>query len=147
MPQNRNDRATLDTAHSFAEHAEPLRDLFIRNHLPEDFIEQLHAGIERLQLAIREQALNKSTGLASRTTRDANLAEARAALQHLDALMKHLLRDEPIASTLWDSARQFGRYVSRTAVQDPAPDPPAASTPASPDEPPAQPPVDVQPAA
>src|SRR2546428_144633 len=40
MPRDKGDIATVDTGQSFAQHAQPLKQLFIDNHLPADFIDQ-----------------------------------------------------------------------------------------------------------
>jgi hypothetical protein len=39
MPRGRGDLATLNVGYAFARHAEPLKELFIRNHMPEDSVE------------------------------------------------------------------------------------------------------------
>jgi hypothetical protein len=110
LPRDRGDIATLSVGHAFVRHLEPLKPLFIENQLPGDFIGQLGAAIQKLEQAIKDQALSKGTRLAATATIDQARNDALEALQRLDPILENILRNDPPVLAVWESARHVARY-------------------------------------
>lgn len=121
--RDRSDRALAQTAETFIQRAEPLRDAFIENHLPADFIERLKSSLDELNQTIRAQVNRESARIASTTGLEQTRNDALAALERLDPLMENLLRDDLPTLAAWRSARRVERYSGR---KRPEPTPPAA---------------------
>jgi len=122
MPRDRGDRAIADVARIFAATAEPLKKEFIANHMPEDFIDRLKAGIESIERSIEQQAAGKGARKVATTAIANEQAKATALLARLDPIMDNLLRDNPPVKAAWDAAR---RVEKGAAVRKPTETPPA----------------------
>ena len=126
LARDKGDRALVDNGHRFIERAEPLKTVFIAGHLPPDFIEQLKTAVEKLEKIIADQFLKEGSRIAATSAIDEARNAALSALQRLNPLMENLLRDDPPALRLWQSARHIERY-SRSYRAEPdanAEDPP-----------------------
>jgi hypothetical protein len=95
MPRDRSDRAIADVGRIFVKMAEPLRNDFVANHMPQDFIDRVKAGVENIERSIAQQAASKGARKAATTAITAAQAEAVAALTRLDPIMENLLREDP----------------------------------------------------
>ena len=107
MPRDKGDRAIADVARIFAKLAEPLKKEFIANHMPEDFIDRLRAGVEGIERSIEQQAASKGERKAATTAIATAGAEALGVLTRLDPIITlgfalpgspsgdNLLRDDP----------------------------------------------------
>ena len=110
---------------------------FIANHLPEDFIERLRAGVEGIERSIEQQAASKGERRSATAAIATARAEALAVLTRLDPVMDNLLRDNPPAKSVWDAARRVekaatvkkpaGKQVTSSQSAPPPSPPPASS--------------------
>ena len=121
MPRDRSDRAIADVARIFAANADPLKKEFIANHMPEDFIERLRAGIEGIEHSIEQQAASKGARKIATTAIANDQAKATELLARLEPIMNNLLRDNPPMKAAWDAA---SRVEKGAAVKKPAETPP-----------------------
>jgi hypothetical protein len=122
MPRDRGDRTIADVARIFAAAAEPLKQQFIANHMPEDFVERLKAGVENIERSIEQQAASKSARKVATTALTNARTEALTALARLDPIMDNLLRDNAPIKAAWDAAR---RVEKAATGKKPAETPPA----------------------
>jgi len=111
MPRDRGDGTTVDVGKAFATHAEPLEQLFVANHLPEDFIDRLNVAVENLEGAIKGQTASKTNRQAATAAIDQTRSDALAALQRLDPILENLLRNDPPTLAGWESTRHIERYA------------------------------------
>lgn len=132
MPRDRGDRRAIDVGKAFVQHAQPLRDLFVANHLPEDFIDRLRIAVENLEAAITSQTVDRGTRRAATAAIGETRQQALAVLQRLDAIVQNLVGDDLPALAVWQSARRISwpagskpepvsTAVVPTAEQQPAP--------------------------
>ncbi len=135
MPRDKGDRAIADVARIFAKLAEPLKKEFIANHMPEDFIDRLRAGVEGIERSIEQQAASKGERKAATTAIATAGAEALGVLTRLDPIMDNLLRDDPPLKSVWNAARR----VERAAVLKKSPEKQGTLSPSVP--PPSSPPI------
>jgi hypothetical protein len=112
MPRDRSDRAIADVARIFVQLAEPLKEEFVKLHVPPDFIDRLKGGIASIERAIQQQAASKG----SRKAATAAIAEAQqqalTAVARQDPLMDNLLRDNEPAKAAWVAARRIDKAPS-----------------------------------
>jgi hypothetical protein len=133
MPRDRGDRRAVEVGKAFITHAEPLKQLFVDNHLPADFIDKLKLAIQNLETAIESQTASKGGRRAATTAIDEARREALAVLQHLDPIMQNLLAGDPPALAVWESARHVAWSIGSKpdpiegAVSPTAPAPPDTS--------------------
>jgi hypothetical protein len=125
MPRDRGDRAIADVARIFAASAEPLKQDFVANHMPEDFIERLKAGIENIERSIEQQAASKGARKVATTALTNARTEAIAVLARLAPIMDNLLRDNAPMKAAWDAAR---RVEKAATGKKPPETPPATPT-------------------
>jgi len=127
MPRERSDRATADVARIFAANAEPLKKEFIANHMPEDFIERLRAGIEDIEHSIEQQAASKGARKIATAAIAQDRARASALLERLDPIMDNLLRDNPPMKEAWGAARRVEKGATAKKPAETPPVTPAAT--------------------
>jgi hypothetical protein len=115
MPRSRGDIAIVDIGKSFAKNAEPLKQLFVANHLPEDFIDQLRVAIETLETTINDHTYSKAARMSATAVIDQARIEALAAVKRLDPIIKNVLRNDPTTFGVWLSMRRVdNRPVFKT---------------------------------
>jgi hypothetical protein len=123
MPRDRGDRFIVSVARIFAQLAEPLKEEFVKYHLPEDFIERLKAAIAGVERAIEEQAAGKGSRKRATATIATAQEEALAEVARLDPLMENLLYgNEPLKAS-WYAARRIERPAAsrrESAKEEPA---------------------------
>jgi hypothetical protein len=119
--RDKSDHSLVEMAHMFASRAEPLKQLFIDSHMAPDFIDKLNAAVENLEKTIMNQVFKEGTRITATSAINEARYAALTALERLNPLMENLLRDDPPALRLWQSARHVERYaVSRRAEPDAA---------------------------
>jgi hypothetical protein len=124
MPRNKNDRAMVDVARVFVQLAEPLKEEFVKYHVPEDFIERLKGGIVSLERAIQQQAAGQGSRRAATAAIATAEEEALTQLARLDPLMDNLLRENPPVRTAWYAARRIeAPRAKRGGGKEESPDP------------------------
>jgi len=106
MPRDRGDRAIANVARIFVQLAEPLKDEFLKHHVPEGFIERLKGGIASIDRAIQQQARGKSGRGTATVAIAAAREEALAELTRLDPLIENLLYGNPPMTAAWYTARR-----------------------------------------
>ena len=112
MPRDRRDSTTVDVGKAFAAHAEPLKQLFVDNQLPEDFIDRLNVAVQNLEVAIKDQTASRANRKAATGAIDQTRSDALGALQHLDPIMENLLRNDPPTLAVWQTVRRVERYAT-----------------------------------
>jgi hypothetical protein len=131
MPRNKNDRAIADVARVFVQLAEPLKEDFVKYHVPEDFIERLKGEIVSLERAMQQQAAGQGSRRAATAAIATAQDEALAELARLDPLMDNLLRENQPVRTAWYAARRlekapaWKRGAAKEESETPDPAPPA----------------------
>jgi hypothetical protein len=122
MPRDRSDRSLANVGTLFISLAEPLKDAFIANHLPVDFIETLKTAVDRIEVAIKQQAVTKGTHTSATVGIASAQAEAFEALAKLDPIIENLLRENEPAKAVWDAARHVEKSsYARKATATEAP--------------------------
>jgi cob(I)alamin adenosyltransferase len=109
MPRDRSDRAVADVARIYAKTAEPFKREFVTHLMPEDFIDRLNTGIEKLERAIEQQAASKSSRKSATAAISGAQAEALSALTRLDPIMDNLLQGNSPVKAAWNAARRIER--------------------------------------
>jgi hypothetical protein len=125
VPISRNDQRLLAAARAFADDAAPMAGAFVAHNLPASFIDDLRAGIDRLEQAIQQQTAGKEAQAAARVGIDAAIADGFTATQHLDAVVRNRFRNDPATLAAWQSARRI-KPVARTQHAEPRPPSPPA---------------------
>ena len=131
MPRGRSDRTLVSVGAMWAQHAEPLKQLFIDSGLT-DFMERLTTLVDKVKRAIDEQTFSKGSRLAAAASIAQTRGDALAALERLDPIMNHLLRSDPPAFAVWERARRIERAPSASKPAAPEASPPEASPPTPP---------------
>lgn len=130
LPRERTDRAIASVARSFVTMAEPIKEDFLANHVPPDFIERLKTGVEIMEGAFQKQVASKST----RRGATAGLVEAEdevlTTLARLDPLMDNLLRDNEPVKAAWAAARHVAKTPGLRKPTEPPPLTPPVTPPA-----------------
>jgi hypothetical protein len=106
MPRERGDRSIANVARIFMQMAEPLKEQFVKHHIPADFLDRLKAGIADIEQAIQQQARGKGGRKTATATIAAAQEEALAELIRLDPLVENLLYDQQPLKAAWYAARR-----------------------------------------
>ena len=109
MPRGRSDQTLVSVGQLWAEHAEPLQQIFTDSGMP-DFIEKLNAAVGSLQGAIDDQTFSKGARLAAASAIEQTRGDALSALQRLDPIMNNLLRNNTPVLAVWQRARRVEKY-------------------------------------
>jgi hypothetical protein len=117
MSRDRSDRSLVEMGQIFGSRAEPLQQAFIDSHMPPDFLEKLNAAVRNLEKTIRDQVLREGARLAASSAIEKTLNSALSTLEGLDPMVENLLRDDPPALTVWQSARHVERYTRSRRVE------------------------------
>jgi hypothetical protein len=114
--RGRTDQSLLDTGRSFATNLAPLKEQFIRQGLPEGFIEDLNVAVSDLDQVI--SSLNEARGAGSGTIRDFNatLTEALKLVKQFEGLVSNTMAGDPVVMAAWDAARRIARSGKSKAV-------------------------------
>lgn len=130
MPRNRTDAAYIAAGKSFAREASVIRDDFVKQGMPPDFIETLSAAVQDVQRAELDHTSSKGARSGSIAEFESTLKQALKDLRRFDALVLNTLADHPGLMAAWNIARRVGRASGgRPAAAAAAP--PDASVPPS----------------
>lgn len=120
---NRNDQQLVATARDFLAAAEPYKDEFVRNEMPQKFLEHLEAAIAALESAIAEQNRQRGAGVSATESIDDAIDRGMEAVRALDAVVRNKFADDPAALAAWTSASHVER-ANRAAMKAAPPDRP-----------------------
>ena len=122
MPLKGADQALINAGHHFAAAAVPLKEQFIFQGRPPDFIEDLKAAVAELEAAISSQVDAKASRKAAIQEFDKTLEEALNLLKRLDALVANTMTENPTVMAAWNLARHVERVPVRSAKSAPEPE-------------------------
>ncbi len=121
-PANGTDEALLNTAHSYATNALPLKAQFIAHEMPADFIEELNEGIVDLEAAIANQGNAVGDHVSASAALEDALDRCDDTVRKEDPIMKNKYADDPGTLAEWISASHVERAPRRKkAVTSPPP--------------------------
>jgi hypothetical protein len=122
MPSDRSDRAMANAARAFIATAGPFKNEFAASHLPENILDRIQEGAEKIERIIQEQAAGKGAHMTASTAISQAQARARAALAKLDPIMENLLSANEPVKAAWTSARRTEKAPSprKSAKTEPA---------------------------
>ena len=106
-------------ANGMAKAAVPYTDIFIAAALPDDFVAQLTAATDAMLASSTQRAANASRRTGVTSGLGAKLKEARVIVRAVDAIVRSVLKDDPILLATWESASRVQQ--SRPSVAAPAP--------------------------
>lgn len=124
LPRNTGTQNWLAAARSFAADADPLKAEFIRRGLPENFLDELEAGITAVEQIINRKGQATSESVAATAAIDETIERGMQTVRELDAIVRNVFRDNAAALAEWQSARHIERAPRHTPTQPP-PAPPA----------------------
>jgi hypothetical protein len=120
----------LKAARSFLTNATPLKAQFIREELPEDFLEQLTAAISDFETSITEANRTKGVKVSAHAAQDEDIGEGMSLLQQLDVNVRNKSASDRAVLAEWASASHVERHSSSGKQPDnppgPTPTPPKA---------------------
>ncbi len=128
-PTANNDKALLHAARSFATNALPLKAQFIAHEMPEDFLDELNADINALEVAIVAQGNAVGDHVAASAEIDAVIDRGVEIVRKLDPIMKNKYGTSASARAEWTSASHTERAPRRSAAAGGAASTPSTSTP------------------
>ena len=113
----------LNVARGFAADALPLKEQFIRNEMPANFLDELNAHITTFEQAIDEQQRRKRARVSATTGLDDSVERGVNIVRQLDAVVRNKFRDDRATLAAWENARRTERAPSstQTPAQPPAP--------------------------
>jgi hypothetical protein len=126
-PRSSSYQALLASARAILERVTPIKAAFVDRGVPADFDETM----SNLIAALEESTQRKSSGLSEQSGGTAGLADdARrgvALVRQLDAIMTHLLRNNPSLKASWKTASRIQRDPESSPTA-PAPTAPTGGT-------------------
>jgi len=119
-PANGTDEALLNTAHSYATNALPLKARFLAYDMPADFIDDLNEDIAELEAAIANQGNAVGDHVSASAELEDALDRCDDAVRNEDPIMKNKYADDPGALAEWISASHAERAPRRKKTTPPA---------------------------
>src|SRR5262249_31514495 len=113
--------------------AAPLKAEFIAHGLPRTFLADLQAALDAFERATQNRLAARETRAAAQAGIGTAMDSALAALTRLDAIVRNLLRDEPMLLATWTSPRHAARVRTGGDATPAAPATPAVPAPPTPD--------------
>lgn len=132
LPHVQSDQALVETAKAFTAAAESIKQDFVRHCLPENFIDELKAVLDRFEEArlMKAASLNKRAN-ATKALSDA-MEQSLKLLPRLDAIVANALAGNPAALAEWNITRAVAKRRQKReavpAVSTPPNEQPAAQT-------------------
>jgi hypothetical protein len=117
IPRDRNDVALVHVGRTWSSLVQQHKQKFLDSRMPADFIEKLDVAVQKLERTYHEQTYSIGTRQSATVKIDQTRTEAFAALKQLDPIMENLLRDNPAALAVWESARRVPRYANAKPEQ------------------------------
>lgn len=118
LPTKRSDQALFSTGETFIADAEPLKDQFVLQGLPHDFIEKLKISVLDLKAAISSQTQARAARKASISLFDKTLEEAWQYFQRFEALVANTMSDNPAVIAAWDVASHMNKAGGGSKTND-----------------------------
>ena len=112
-PVNDTEEALLNTAHSYATNAVPLKAQFIAHEMDADFIDELNEDIVDLETAIASQGNAVGDHISASANLDNALDRCVEIVRKEDPIMKNKYADDPGALAEWISASHIERSPRR----------------------------------
>ena len=112
-PPNATEEALLNTAHSYATNAGPLKAQFIAHEMPADFIEDLNEDIAELETASDSRADAVGDHVSASAGLDDAIDRCLEIIRKLDPIMKNKYADDPGTLAEWISASHVERAPRR----------------------------------
>jgi hypothetical protein len=109
VPRGHGDQGLLSAARAFAQDAEPIAAQFVAHELPQTFLTNLQARIDALEEAREEQRAARDAHITARRRIEAALEHSLEAVQRLDPIVANKLHDDPVAASVWRTARHVER--------------------------------------
>ncbi len=121
-----SEAAFIVNTKTVADDAEKARDLFIKDGLPETFVEDLRAAIATYEAAVKAVVTARAARVGATADLEKTAVKIEAVLKRLDAITTIRYRANPDALAAWKSALRVPKPARRT----PATATPPAATPA-----------------
>ena len=128
MPRSVSDRDVLSVARSFADNAEPIKDLFLAHETDPGFIDELKAAITRFEESIRIREQAKGTQSNATAAIEDTIDKAMDAAYRLDGIVPNKVRKDYPALKEWEGARRVARARQPVSDPEPQPEPTLATT-------------------
>ncbi|HJQ26653.1 MAG TPA: hypothetical protein VKA60_22240 [Blastocatellia bacterium] len=109
MPLGSGDQALLTGARAFHANATPLKQQFIDNDLPADFLTQLAAEIEEFEQALTDKHQHRDSRVTATAAKEAAFERGLNALRQLDPVMRNRFDGDPVMLAAWESASHAAR--------------------------------------
>jgi hypothetical protein len=104
-----SDAALLHTARSFAEQAEPLKHLFTKYEMPQDFVADLNVRIRNIEQLLADRTAAKSAVKGSTNNITIGIKQGLHVVAELDVIMTNLLGNSSPMLSQW----RFIRHVRK----------------------------------
>ncbi len=129
LPDTHTDQALLTAARLVARDAKACEADFVAHALPETFLTDFSAALEKFEQGLHDRDAGRDEHLAARASFEAALASGWAAVRKLDVLVANRLHDDPVMMAVWERGRRV-EYGSRSrnpaATSAPVASPPSS---------------------
>jgi hypothetical protein len=112
LPGKTGDHSLIDTGRAFVTAAEPLKQEFIQQGLPVEFIDNLNTAVRDLEAAVINRSSTRASRSGSIQEFDKVLEQGMGDFLRLEALVANTMSDNPSVMAAWNSASR----VERTTV-------------------------------
>jgi hypothetical protein len=129
LPRRLSEQALLTTGRMFVHDAETASQQFIAHGMPETFIADLTALVDRFEQAVRTRENNHSEKAQAQASISAALLSGLSAVRKLDVIVANQLGEDPAAIARWEVDRRMD--YRRRGRKDAAAAAPAGTTPAA----------------
>ena len=96
------------------------KDLLVRHGMPENFIEELNAQLDRYEEALNQQNAGRAAHVGARAELEAVTADIMLLVNQLDAVNRHHFRKDAESLAAWKSARDVAWPAQGHEVEKPA---------------------------
>jgi hypothetical protein len=109
VPRTNGDQALLNTARAFAADATPMKTQFVKWELPESFIEDLGAAIEKFEQADNSQNQNRTKSVTATAAIDDAIERGKQAVRDLERILRNKYKGENAKLAAWETASHLER--------------------------------------
>ncbi|MFN0120098.1 MAG: hypothetical protein ACKV2V_06320 [Blastocatellia bacterium] len=117
IPKGLNDRALLETAHTFLVQAEPFRALFVNSELPADFLETLEATVTGFTQADKQQSVSFTSRRLATAGINGGAGDGQEIVMRLDMLIRNRYGKDRDMMTSWQIATRQERHMRSASTQ------------------------------
>jgi hypothetical protein len=121
IPTDPKEEDLINSARSFAQAAEPLKEEFIQHGLPPEFVENLNAAVQDLEESLLKRAASQAARSGAIREFNKLLDEALNLLDRFEALVDNTMADNPSVMAAWHVARHVERIPQSKAEPEPEP--------------------------